>query len=399
MIKNLIIYRYLSREIFYPFLLVLVILTFVLLMGRILQLMDLMLNKGVGVLTIGQLVLFLIPSFLTITIPIALLVAILIGLGRLSRENEILVMKSAGISLYQLVPPVVVLALATFAAVLLLQGYFAPLVNSSGRSLLHDIGSRQAGIGLKEQVFNDDFPGLMIFANQVSVEGTVMEEIFISDSRVGESPITIIAQRGRIFADSGSGEATLRLENGSTHTVGADRTTYRKMDFSIYNINLAMSSPASTGANGGIRDGSEMTPLEIFRVLQSRPGLTEKERNVLLIELHKRFSLPVTCLVFALLAFPLAMVKHRTAKSRAFVVALGVVISYYVLQLGGDALGETGKISPAIATWTPNLIMGILGTWFFTQTAQEKPMPDLAGITNSFVKLVLEKTDSNRKES
>jgi len=146
--KHFIIHRYLCREIFY----LLLILTFVLLMGRILQLMDLMINKGVGFPDILRLILFLLPPFLAITVPIALLVGILIGLGRLSRENEILVMKSAGISLYQLVPSVALLSLAAFALTLLLQFYIVPVVNSAGRLLLVDLARQKAGIGIKEKV-------------------------------------------------------------------------------------------------------------------------------------------------------------------------------------------------------------------------------------------------------
>lgn len=382
--KHFIIHRYLCREIFYPFLLVLLVLTFVLLMGRILQLMDLMINKGVGFPDILRLILFLLPPFLAITVPIALLVGILIGLGRLSRENEILVMKSAGISLYQLVPPVALLSLAAFALTLLLQFYIVPVVNSAGRLLLVDLARQKAGIGIKEKVFNDDFPGLVLYANRVSVDGSTMSEIFISDSRTAGSPLTIVAQLGRLITDPASGNVTLRLEDGSTHMTGADLSTYRKMDFGIYDISLEMSTSLQASAGDHRLNEGEMTPRRLLRELSSA-DLSTRQRNLILMELNKRFALPLTCLVFALLGLPLGMVKHRTAKSRAFVVALGVVIVYYALQLGGDALGETGKLNPVLATWSPNLVLGTAGAWFFIMTARELPLPDLNRLKSATV--------------
>lgn len=387
--KHYLIHRSIFRETIYPFFTVLLVLTFVLLMGRILQLMDMMINKGVGLFSMAKLILFLVPSFLTITIPIALLIAILIGMGRLSRENELLIMKSSGLSLYQLVPPVALLAVATFVLSLLLGLFVVPAGNIAGRDLLVDLARQRAGIGIKEKVFNDDFPGLMLYADQVSVDGTTMKGVFISDQRVGRNPVTIIARRGSLHADPGSMDVTLRLEEGSTHMAAADRTTYRKMDFAVYEIALDMSQTVAGAGGEYRRDGSDtMTVGRMVRELgEGRPSAAE--RNVLVMELNKRFAMPLTCIVFALIAFPLGMVKHRTAKSRGFVTGLCIVIVYYVLQLGGDALGETGKLWPVAAAWAPNLVLGAAGAWLFSRALAEKPLLDIETIRNRISRPVL----------
>lgn len=380
--KHYLIHRSIFRETIYPFFTVLLVLTFVLLMGRILQLMDLMINKGVGLFSMTKLIVFLVPSFLTITIPVALLIAILIGMGRLSRENELLIMKSSGLSLYQLVPPVALLAVAAFILSLLLGLFVVPAGNIAGRDLLVDLARQRAGIGIKEKVFNDDFPGLMLYADQVSVDGTTMKGVFISDQRVGRTPVTILARRGSLHADPGSMDVTLRLEEGSTHMVAADRTTYRKMDFAVYDIALDMSQTVPGAGGEYRRDGSDtMTVGRMVRKL-AEGSPSAAERNVLVMELNKRFSMPLTCIVFALIAFPLGMVKHRTAKSRGFVTGLCIVIVYYVLQLGGDALGETGKLWPVAAAWGPNLILGAAGIWLFSRALAEKPLLDTEAIRN-----------------
>ncbi|MDD5681669.1 MAG: LptF/LptG family permease, partial [Candidatus Omnitrophica bacterium] len=93
---NKIISRYIFREIAFPFIIILLVLTFVLLMGKIMQIMDLVINKGVNVFSIAQIIVFLLPSFMLFTIPIALLIAILIAMGRLSADNEITAIKTSG---------------------------------------------------------------------------------------------------------------------------------------------------------------------------------------------------------------------------------------------------------------------------------------------------------------
>jgi|GEM_PF-24267 lipopolysaccharide export system permease protein len=387
--KHHLIHRSLFIETIYPFFTVLLVLTFVLLMGRILQLMDMMINKGVSLFSMVKLILFLVPSFLSITIPIALLIAILIGMGRLSRENELLVMKSAGLSLYQLVPPIALLAVVAFILSLFLGFFVVPAGNTAGRELLVDLARQRAGIGIKEKIFNDDFPGLMLYADQVSVDGSMMTGVFIADQRVEHSPVTIIARRGRLQADPGSMGVTLRLEEGSTHMVGADLATYRKMDFAVYEIALDMSQTIAGAGGESRRDGSDtMTIGRMLGELRDA-GRSAAERNVLVMDLNKRFAVPVTCVVFALIAFPLGMVRHRTAKSRGFVTGLVIVVVYYVLQLGGDALGETGKLWPAASAWGPNLILGAAGVWSFSRALAEKPLLDVEALQKRINRRVL----------
>ncbi|MEA3470677.1 MAG: LptF/LptG family permease, partial [Thermodesulfobacteriota bacterium] len=193
--------RYILREISLPFFMILFILTFVLLMGKILQLMDLMINKGVSLVAIVKLISYLMPSFFIITIPISLLIAILIGLGRLSGDNEITIMKSSGISLFQLLPPIASASLFSFLVTALMGFFLVPQGNFATKNLLFDIAKQRASIGIKEKVFNNDFEGLVLYAGHIPAHGNYMENLFISDSRISREPITIIAKRGYLVSN------------------------------------------------------------------------------------------------------------------------------------------------------------------------------------------------------
>jgi lipopolysaccharide export system permease protein len=110
------LYRYLIKELLPSFLLGLMGFTFILLTGRILQLTELFVNKGVPLGYILRLLYFLLPSFLVLTIPMATLLSVLLAFNRLSSDNEITALKASGVSLYQMIPPVLVFAFATYAA-------------------------------------------------------------------------------------------------------------------------------------------------------------------------------------------------------------------------------------------------------------------------------------------
>ena len=237
-----IIDRYILKEIAYPFFLILFVLTFVLLMGKIIQLMDLMVNKGVSFIDISKLFLLLTPSFLILTIPISLLISILIGLGRLSGDNELTVLKASGMSLYKLVGPVAVASLIAFTITAVTSLFLVPQSKYATKNLLFNVAKKKASIGIKEKVFNDDFKGILLYAETIPVHGDFMQGVIISDTRISKEPSTIIAERAYLVSDPQLMTLTLRLQNGSTHTVDKMLKNYRKMDFSSYDVNLDIES-------------------------------------------------------------------------------------------------------------------------------------------------------------
>lgn len=370
---NTIMNRYILREILFPFLMTLLVFTFVLLIGKILQIMDLMVNKGVLFVSVVKMILFTLPAFLTFTIPISLLIAILIGLGRLSGDNEITVMKSSGISLYQLLVPVAAVAVFAFVVTVTI-GLLAPLSNYAMKNLLFDIVKQKASIGIKEKVFNDDFKGLVLYADKIPLDGEFMEGVMVNDSRLVDEPTTIIAPKGYLRSDTKSMKVTLRLERGSIHTVAPGLKTYKKTDFSTYDVLLDLGTALSASTKSTSKGSVDMTVGELIRNIR-KGGIEETARRDMIIELNKKFSIPLSCLVFAVIGIPLGIVSRRSGKSRGFAVGLFVVAAYYTLQLAGEALGETGKIPATLAVWSPNILAGGVGTYLFIMAAKERPLP------------------------
>ena len=361
---------YILREISLPFIMVIFVLTFVLLMGRILQLMDLLVNKGIGFLDVSKFILLLMPSFLMFTIPMSLLVAILIGLGRLSGDSEITVMKASGISLYQLSQPIAVAAVIAFISTSIITLFLVPQSNYATKIHLYNVSKQKASIGIREKVFVDYFKGLLIYAEKIPLDGAFMEGVLIADTRLTDEPNTIIAKKAYLISDPKELTVTLRLENGSTHTVDPDLQNYRKMDFAVYDVNLDIGSSLFDEKKLKEKSSGEMTVLELRERL-GKSGLEKQHLREVAIELNKKLSMPMSCLILGLLGVPLGIRTQRSAKSWSISIAFALVVLYYMLQLGGEALVQTGQVTPFIGTWVPNLVFGLAGVILFSMTAKE----------------------------
>jgi lipopolysaccharide export system permease protein len=366
---NKIISRYIFREIAIPFIIILFVLTFVLMMGKILQIMDLMVNKGIRVLDIGHLVLLIMPNFMLFTIPIALLVSILIAMGRFSADNEITALKSSGVSLIQIYVPVAVASVLAFVCAIVIGNFIVPKSNFATKKLLFELASQNASIGIKEKVFNADFKDLLLYADTIPADGEYMKGVIISDNRIIGEQNTILAEKAFLVADPKLMIVKLRMENGSIHTVTPDLKNYRKVDFKIYDINLDLSTTLSTLTDEQ-KSSTDMTMKELLERMK-KPGLTDAAVRELAIEVHKKFSIPLSCIFFGLLALPLGITSHRAVKSRGFAVGIIIVSSYYLLRIGGEALVETGRLSPVIGVWTPNFIFALLGVYLFYMANRE----------------------------
>jgi lipopolysaccharide export system permease protein len=367
-----IIHRYILKEIAFPFFMILFILTFVLLMGEILQLMDLMVNKGIRVFDIVLMIIYLMPSFLLFTIPISLFVAIMMGLGRLSSDNELIVMKASGMSLYEISKPILLATGVTFFLTAVTSYFLVPEGNYATKLLLFSVARQKASAGIKEKVFNDDFKGILLYADKIPVSGDYMEGVLISDTRDQEDHSSIIAARGYLVTDPNAMTVTLRLEDGATHGVDRNLKNYRKMDFARYDIKLDMGA-AITEEKAKTKASTEMTTVEIFKRMQDKT-IKDTDLRELAIEIHKKLAIPVSTVVFCLLGIPLGIRKHRTAKFWGFSIGLVVVLIYYLIRLGGEALAETGQVTPIIGTWAPNILLGSAGIYLFFRTAAEKAL-------------------------
>jgi lipopolysaccharide export system permease protein len=365
------IHHYIIREIAVPTGLGLVIFTFVLLMGRILKLVEMVINKGVPFGEIAKLFLYLMPSFLVITVPLAFLLGVLLGFGRLSTDCEIIALKSSGISLYEMIKPVVGLAIAACLTTGLLTLFAEPAGKSAFRSQVFQIATNRASVGIQPRVFNDDFDGLVLYTDNINERTSAMRGVFVSDERVGATPSIILASEGHIIPNRDTLTLTLRLENGTIHRRPQDKghDTYQVIRFTTYDINLNMVQQVADPEKRRKKE-SELTLAELREACQNASSITE--RNIFRAELHKRFILPLAPLVFALIGVPLGIQSRRSARGGGFSLALAVFLAYYILFSFAETMAVEGNFPPAATLWLPNLLFLTGGLYLLYLTAMEK---------------------------
>src|SRR4030066_2204733 len=203
-------YFYVLKETLPIFFIGLMTFTIILLMDKILKLIELVVNRGGSLYNILMLFVFISPSFLIITIPVAVLLGTLLTFGRLSSDSEITAFKASGMSLYQLFFPISVFALATFLLSSFFVFYGLPWGNKGFRATLYHLVQSKAGVEIKERVFNDAFKGLVVYVDRVPLQGNHMEGVLIYDQREKGKSNTILAKEGFVINNPESQEIILR---------------------------------------------------------------------------------------------------------------------------------------------------------------------------------------------
>jgi lipopolysaccharide export system permease protein len=381
------LYRYLLKELFPSFFLGLVGFTFILLTGRILQLTELFVNKGIPLTYILKLLYFLLPSFFVLTIPMATLLSVLLTFNRLSGDNEITALKASGVSLYQMTPSVWVLALSATLATTLLSLYSLPQANQASRSLLYQIASSKAHAGLRERVFNDDFEGLVLYVERVTPKTFQWENVFISDSRNAAEVQTIIAHQGMVLSDPQLLTVTLRLKNGAIHKLGDEPDSYQKIDFNTYDLRLSLKIGWKDKKNDE-KHPADMSLSELGKAIQAL-RLKKADVKPQMIKIHEKFSIPFACLVFGIIGIPLGLQSRasRGGKSIGFAWSIGVLLVYYLLTNAGTSLAERGILLLEVGMWAANVIFLALGIYLLIKAASESPVLLMVWLSRGMGKL------------
>jgi lipopolysaccharide export system permease protein len=361
--------RYILREIFVPFALGLAVFTFILLIARILKLVEMIVNRGVPLLEVLKLFSYILPGFLEVTVPMALLLGVLVAFGRLSSDSEIIALKTSGVSLYQLLHPVAWFATIIYFVALGLSLYARPWGNNLLHTGVYEIAKRRASAGIKEKVFNDDFSGLVIYVDHIEPPGNILRGILISDTRDSNQRNTVLAQAGVLVPNERLHVLTLRLLNGSIHAFYPSDRSYHRTDFSTYDITLDLNT-ALANLRPRERDPNEMTFAELRQAIVAK-RIAGKPTFSEAVELHRRFSIPFACLAFAAIGIPLGIQPTRSVRSRGFTLSLGLILIYYLLLTLGESLGQRGVLPAGIAMWLPNLLLGTLALMLFMRAARE----------------------------
>ena len=365
-----ILSRYIFKELLWPFLLALVVFSSVALMTSIIDLMDLIFNKGISPARVLMFVVYLLPSLLIYTVPMSVMLAVLIALGRLSADTEIIALKASGISLYQLMPPFVVLCLIGFVLTALCSVSLASLGRSTFRSHTEKFSAEQVAAGLEGGVFNDTIKGLIVYVQEFDQDTLQVKNIMISDRRNPAQPVVIIAEHGIILSDQSHLRLLFKLYEGSIHR----RNMEQKYEYAIFNTYQMLLPLPGAEKDDKPTKHSELSLQQLFaqKSALKRQGLDYSHE---IIEINKRFSLPFSCLIFGLLGMSLGVYLRRGGRASGFMLSLIIVVLYFLLMSLAEKICKGGGVPPVIGMWMPNGVMVALAVYLFYKSIKEKPFP------------------------
>jgi len=414
--------RYVLKELALPFLASLAVLTFILIMNHLLKVFDLLLGRGVPLWAVIRLLFLMLPFTFALTVPMSALVATLMAFGRLSADNETIAVRTSGISLGRLLLPAVGAASVLSVLMMYFNNVILPRVNHEYAALYSDISRKKPAVNIRAGVFIDDFPGYHILIRTEDQETGELQGVTVyQDASDTEGPRTIVAQRGRLESRPDEDMLTLHLYDGEMHEVdprNPDR--YLRLRFRTTSMNLTGLHLQLEQRRRSYKSDREMTSAEMreritafqdeIRMLGTRIGdmvdsrlamtlgplwpeqgsvpaepawglpaerrfsmklqneeqtIEYKRRDVsrYAVEIQKKYSVAVSCLVFVVIGAPIGIITRRGGMGTGFGISLLFFVVYYVFLIGGEELADRRFVSPAVAMWAANAIVGAVGLY------------------------------------
>jgi LPS export ABC transporter permease LptF/LPS export ABC transporter permease LptG len=364
--------RYIVREILPPFVIALLVFTFILIVPFIIEMAEQMIAKGVAWPTVIRLMVTLLPQALGLTIPMGLLIALLVGLGRLSTDREIVVMMACGVSPYRILRPVLILAVVAWAATSWVMIEAIPSSNQTYREITLAIVQDRAESQVRPRVFFEDFPNIVLYVGQRAADGG-WQDVVAADTKNGSQPILYFARYGRMLVDRQAQTIQMMLQDGTRHVTSADDpSAYEVLRFQSTVVTL---DPESVFPRRGPAPGDrEMTIAQ----LRERIALLEKEGVTThnpIMEIHKKFSIPAACFVFAVLGVALGVSNRKDGKLASLVLGIAVIFVYYVVMFTAQSLTKGRMVPPWLALWIPNILLGAIGAALIVSRARSADQP------------------------
>ena len=357
---------YILNEFSHSFILSIIVFTFVLLVGNIIRLADLVINKGVDMLSVLKLFLYLVPWLLSFTLPIAALTGVILTFGRLSSDGELTAMKASGVSLYRISLPIVILGVLFSFMAFFLNDQVSPNASFASRRVVKEIGIKRPTAYLEEGTFIRGFENYVIFIYEI--RGNKLKNIRIYQPQEGKPTRTIIAEAGEINSISEKNIVELKLFNGTSEEPSpTDPESFYKLNFKTYYMTLDLTKVFKKEKIQ--KKTREMTMNELNKEIEN--SIAQRiDPAPLFVEIYKKINMSIASFVLILIGIPLGIRAHRSEKSIGFGISLILFALYWGSFLGGVALSLKGTLPPLLGASLPNIVFFIFGVISFVYTAR-----------------------------
>ena len=346
--------RYIVREVFRHAFLGLVVFTFVFFVPQLVRLTALFVRHTGSGAQIAELFLCIFPGVLAFTTPMAILIGVLLGLGRMSADSEIIALSALGIGRRRILVPVGVLATTGAIVTLAMTLWLAPLALKTLRSLEAELTASQINFAVQPRVFDERFPHEVLYVNDISASGTQWRGVFLAETGGENGSRLTLAESAIVVAEPKYGKLELHLKGGTTHDFDrADPDHYSVTAFgqSDWPIEVTGLVPAQQARQ--IKNDERSV-----RELAAEAGPDWREARV---ELQRRFAFPAACFAFALIAVPIGAQPRRGGRAAGSLIAVLLIAGYYLLLIFGSGLAREGTLPPVVGLWMANALLTASG--------------------------------------
>ena len=353
-----ILTRYILREVLSHALIGATIFTFIIFMRDLARILEIVVRNSAPLPSVAELFFLTLPTALTVTIPMAVLVGILIGLSRLAADSEVTAMRAIGLGSGMFLRVIAIFAVIAWGIALVNNVYVAPKSAASLTQLQGKLVSSQASFEIQPRVFYEDFKDYVLYVQDVTpaTGAAVWKGVFLADLTNPASPKITLAREG-VVTNEQPEKLRLHLSDGSSH----ETDPKQPQNYSISTFNdsdIPIQVPTASTNKNQITPAAEVPT---SRLLSDANKLDAQHRRLYQIEFHRRFALPTACLVLALVGIPLGLSAKKGGKSTGFVLTIVLVFGYYLISLTGMSFARTGKMPVGPAMWMGNIIFFFAG--------------------------------------
>ncbi len=367
-----LLYSYLVTEMLAPFFAAFLIMNGVFFLVRLLPFLNFALDLNIDAANFIRLLAYMFPNIFLYTLPMASMMGIIIGYSRLSNDAEILALKASGISMYQILPPII----TTAAVIALATAYFSvrliPISESNMQQLTYQLLKEKVDKGIREDKFTEALGDLVVHVGSIDKKTGKWAKVWVSDMRDRTTPTITMASTGEMHSNLEHMKVTIILHNGSLHR--PDGKDSQIVKFGKYIINIPLQPPG-----GGLSQVDRGTlTMSQLQAAADAAGRNTKRGRILRIEYHKRLVLPVGCLILTLLGLPLGLQAGPGKKATGIPLGLGFFIFYYILFAMSKMYAEDGAGPVGVLMWLPNcffLIVALYSIWRSTNEKSLLPEP------------------------
>ena len=372
-----ILTKYTIREFVPPFFASLLCLTLILLLEEIFRLTRLFVKKGVSPFYLLELLIYVLPATIVVTIPMSTLIGILIAFGRLSTDNEITAMRAHGVSFQQLLVPMLITSIFLSITDLVFMDYALPHGNAAYSSLKRDISRKNPSFVLEEGVVMKEMEGkgkIWMFERTHPETGRLLD-VKLWDAIWSGKPRFVESKQAVLSFEKT--HAWLDLYDGRTYErVPGEAEVYRITSFEENRILLDVVEDVKRSEFES-QSPRSMPIAKLRRRIrelkkQIMPNDTRSYQAIQLryakVEYHKKFSIPFACLFFGLIGVPLGLMVKKSGRMVGLGIGLTLIVVYYLLLQLGQSLGINGKMTAWVAMWTPNMFTGLIGCVFLIRS-------------------------------